>query len=135
MKPLFFIIGLCLILASCTDGELTDMHRLSNGAKIYKLNCANCHQENGEGLAKLMPPLLNSDWFINNTKDLPCLIKQGNKGGITVNGITYKQAMPALSHLSEQELKDVCVYVAQKFGKLTWEQADSVFAKLPKSCN
>jgi mono/diheme cytochrome c family protein len=129
------IILLSLVIVACTDSELSDMHRLSNGAKVYKLNCANCHQENGEGLANLMPPLQNSDWFKPNLKELPCLIKHGQKTPMQINGITYKQAMPALKHLSAQEIKDVSVYVAQKFAGLSWEQADSLFSQVPNSCN
>ncbi len=129
------IILLSLVIVACTDSELSDMHRLSNGARVYKLNCANCHQENGEGLAQLMPPLQNSDWFKPNLKELPCLIKHGQNTPMQVNGITYKQAMPALKHLSAQEIKDVSVYVAQKFAGLSWEQADSLFSQVPNSCN
>lgn len=134
MKILIFLL-LSMAMVACTDSELSDMHRLSNGAKVYKLNCANCHQENGDGLAKLMPPLQNSDWFKPNLKDLPCLIRNGQKTPMQVNGITYKQAMPAMKHLSNQEIKDVSVYVAQKFAGLSWEQADSLFSQGPNSCN
>lgn len=131
----YITICFCFLLLACSDNELADMHRLSNGAKLYKMNCANCHQENGEGLAKLMPPLLKSDWFENNIKELPCLIKNGNKGPIQVNGLVYTQPMPGIGHLTDSEIKDIAVYVAQKFGNTTWEQADSIFSEPLNSCN
>ena len=129
------VAGFLLFIGACSDGELTDMHRLSNGAKLYKLNCANCHQENGEGLARLMPPLLKSDWLRNNTSELPCLIKKGNNQKMIVNGVLYNQAMPSLAHLSDSEVNDICVYVAQKFGDFTFERADSMFSDSLISCN
>ncbi len=131
----FIILIFSVFIFACSDNELADMHRISNGAKLYKMNCANCHQENGEGLAKLMPPLLKSDWFEKNIEELPCLIKVGNKGPITVNGLVYTQPMPGFGHLSDSEIKDVSVFVAQKFGNLTWEQADSLFSRPINSCN
>ena len=129
------IAGFLLFIGACSDGELTDMHRLSNGAKLYKLNCANCHQENGEGLARLMPPLLKSDWLRNNTSELPCLIIKGNNQKMIVNGVLYNQAMPSLAHLSDSEVNDICVYVAQKFGDFTFERTDSMFSDSLISCN
>jgi mono/diheme cytochrome c family protein len=124
-----------LFFVACSEGELTDMHRLSNGAKLYKMNCANCHQEKGEGLARLMPPIMLSDWLLANMKELPCLIKNGSKQPMLVNGVLYKQAMPSLSHLSDSEVKDICVFVVQKFGDITLEQADTMFSDSLNSCN
>ncbi len=134
MKHLVLIVFFFSI-AACSDGELTNMHRLNNGAKLYKTNCANCHQEKGEGLARLMPPIMLSDWLLANMKELPCLIKNGSKQPMLVNGVLYKQAMPSLSHLSDSEVKDICVFVAQKFGNLTFEQANVMFSDSLNSCN
>ena len=134
MKPLAYIVFLFSI-AACSDGELTNMHRLSNGAKLYKANCANCHQEKGEGLARLMPPIMQSDWLLANTKELPCIIKNGNKQPLLVNGVVYKQPMPSFSYLTDSEINDICIYVAQKFGNYSFEEAELMFSDSLISCN
>ncbi|MEM6522979.1 MAG: c-type cytochrome, partial [Bacteroidota bacterium] len=32
----------------------------------YLQHCSSCHQKNGEGLARLYPPLADSDYLENN---------------------------------------------------------------------
>ncbi|NQZ78447.1 MAG: cytochrome c, partial [Ekhidna sp.] len=36
------------------------------GAKIYATYCANCHQQDGKGLASLYPPLAGSDYLMED---------------------------------------------------------------------
>lgn len=133
MRFLCIFIGLVLV-ASCTDTELVGMQQLSKGAQLYKANCANCHQENGTGLAKLMPPLAESDYLATNFKQLPCLIRNGNKAPMVVNGVTYTQAMPGSKHLSDQDIAAICVFVGQKFLVPGQTLSDSVFKAVLKSC-
>jgi mono/diheme cytochrome c family protein len=133
MRLVFLFLGMVLV-AACTDTELVGMQQLSKGAQLYKANCANCHQENGAGLAKLMPPLAESDDLAANFTQLPCLIRNGNRTPMVVNGITYTQAMPASPHLSEQDIAAICVFVGQKFLVPGQTLSDSVFKTVLKSC-
>jgi mono/diheme cytochrome c family protein len=133
MRLVYLFLGL-ILFATCTDTELVGMQQLSKGAQLYKANCANCHQENGSGLAKLMPPLAESDYLAANFTQLPCLIRNGNRTPMVVNGITYTQAMPASPHLSEQDIAAICVFVGQKFLVPGQTLSDSVFKAVLKSC-
>ncbi|MFK7954070.1 MAG: cytochrome c, partial [Ekhidna sp.] len=47
------------------------------GAKIYTTYCANCHQQDGKGLASLYPPLAGSDYLLENLPRAACIIKNG----------------------------------------------------------
>ncbi len=67
------------------------------GQKLYTMYCANCHQEDGSGLGKLIPPLAGSDYMEENFSESICGIKNGFKGEMRVNGIIYNQAMPSKS--------------------------------------
>lgn len=81
------------------------------GKQLYTTHCSNCHQEKGEGLGKLFPPLANSDYML---KDIPrsiCGIKYGIKGEIEVNGKMYNQAMPALERLTNLEIAEISTYI------------------------
>jgi mono/diheme cytochrome c family protein len=109
----FFAAG--ILFFSCSDSELVNMKELSNGAKIYKNNCANCHQEDGSGLANLIPPLYHSDYLGKHASELPCIITKGMAGEISVNGKSYNMRMAAIHHLTKEELNDLCTYVLQKF--------------------
>ncbi|MCF8255075.1 MAG: cytochrome c [Bacteroidia bacterium] len=114
MNKVLFLF-LLVLLGSCSDSELIGMKQISHGAQIYKAQCANCHQDDGSGLAQLIPPLKHSDYLKNHSNELPCLIQNGLKGKITVNGSDYQLAMPAVNGLTKDELADVCLYVLQKF--------------------
>lgn len=103
------------ILFSCSDAELVNMHQISNGSKLYETHCSNCHQADGSGLALLIPPLKQSDYLVQNAYDLPCIIRKGIQGEISVNGNLYNQKMPANEKLSEKDIMDICLFVLQKF--------------------
>jgi mono/diheme cytochrome c family protein len=131
-KAYFFF--LLILLVSCSDSELIGMKQISNGAQIYKTQCANCHQEDGSGLTQLIPPLKHSDYLKNHSKELACLIQNGLKGKIMVNGTEYQLAMPAVKGLSKDELADVCLYVLQKFPETPIQLTDGELQSQVDTC-
>ena len=89
---------------------------LIQGKAIYKQYCINCHQTNGEGLRKLIPPLAGSDYLEDNQKEVACLIKYGAKIPIKVNGVTYRPTMPAHTPLTHLEIAEVITYINNSWG-------------------
>lgn len=84
---------------------------LSKGRQIYLLRCATCHQNEGQGVKGVYPPLSNSDWFKKDVKTQAISsVKNGKKGLITVNGVNYDGVMPALQ-LSDLEISQVLTYI------------------------
>ncbi|QDH77514.1 cytochrome c [Echinicola soli] len=86
------------------------------GQLLYANYCANCHQKNGTGLGKLIPPLQNADFMLADTGRTIRLIKHGIKGEITVNGVKYNQPMPGTPHLTNLEIAEITTYVYTVFG-------------------
>ena len=84
------------------------------GEQLYKLYCNNCH-EDGKGLAKLIPPLKDSDYFEQDSSKLICVIKYGLSGSIFVNGIEYNQPMPANEKLTNLEISTLTTYIYKEF--------------------
>ncbi|MBV6644456.1 MAG: cytochrome c [Cyclobacteriaceae bacterium] len=89
---------------------------LVQGKELYGTYCMNCHQENGQGLARLYPPLAKSDYLFNNIPRAACIVKNGQSKGITVNGVEYNQMMPGLGHLSNLEIAEILTYVTNSWG-------------------
>jgi len=85
---------------------------------LFETNCSACHQKDGNGLAQLYPPLKNSTYFKANFEKLPCIIRNGLKGSITVNGNTYDSYMPGIASLSPAEIADISNYVRNSFNGL-----------------
>lgn len=86
------------------------------GQQYYELHCANCHQNNGQGLANLIPPLAEADYLMEHIEEIPCIIYYGMEGEIEVNGRTFKQPMPANKELSSQQIMLITNYILNQWG-------------------
>jgi mono/diheme cytochrome c family protein len=119
-KNKLLVLGVFIaVYSSCIDNKFNNATvNLASGYQLYEKNCSNCHQEDGAGLAKLYPPLLNSDFIKNNPLAIDSIIKNGQNGPIVVNGVNYNMAMPSSKKLSDFEIKQIASYVLIKFNKL-----------------
>lgn len=128
---LFSIVLLSILLISCdrhekfqnaatTSYSAAKMQKFVKysiqGKRLYITNCSNCHQETGEGLGKLFPPLAQSDYMLADIPRSICIIKNGMEGEVEVNGKTYNQAMPALSRLTPLEIAAISTYIYNSWG-------------------
>jgi mono/diheme cytochrome c family protein len=95
---------------------------LIEGKRLYLLHCSNCHQEDGTGLARLYPPLKDSDYMKKNEKEVICSIKYGQSGEIQVNGIIYNQLMPGNPRLTNLEIAEIMTYIYS-----TWGEEEKMF--------
>lgn len=112
-------VAFVITLASSCGGESTGERQESvkadqymvAGRELYTQYCSMCHQTDGEGLAKLYPPLNNSDFMKDHLEEVVCIVKNGRNDPIVVNGITYTQPMPAMSSLTNLEIAQVLTYI------------------------
>lgn len=73
--------------------------------------------ENGEGLKGLIPPLVKADYLAAHRNDIPCVIHNGMKGRVVVNGIEYgQQEMLPIKKLSDFEITNIMNYVSTSWG-------------------
>lgn len=86
------------------------------GARLYKVHCANCHLDDGKGLGTLIPPLAGSDYLSANRKALPCILKYGLRDTISVNGKTYAEQMPGVPSLSAIHITNILNFVNHSWG-------------------
>ncbi len=105
-------------IACQSDAELQRQRYITEGILVYKTNCANCHQTNGQGLAALYPPLAGSDYLANKNSVI-CLIRYGQRGPIVVNGKRYNRPMPAQPQLSDLEIAELTTYLYNEWGNET----------------
>ena len=125
----FILLG--FILTSCDAGPASKSEAyqtLDNNSKIkfnqymlegknlYTINCTNCHQQDGSGLGKLIPPLASADYLKNNLAASVYGIKYGMEGEIIVNGISYNQPMPANPNLKNLDLAQIMTYIGNSWG-------------------
>lgn len=101
-------------LAQISDPEV--MKFAISGKTLYENYCGNCHQSDGKGLGKLIPPLRDADYFKESVHRTIWIMKYGQNGEITVNGQKYNQAMPANPNLKPLEIAQIATYVYNIWG-------------------
>ncbi len=123
-----FIFLAIVVLAACSPKSTNDENELAKisdpdvmkyaiaGKTLYENYCGNCHQSNGEGLGKLIPPLKNSDYFQASVHRTVWIMKNGQKGEIVVNGQKYDQPMPANPVLKPLEIAQISTYLYNIWG-------------------
>jgi len=126
--PLVFFISAGVMIISCESksdsGRFDHLDQrtkirlrqyLVEGRRLYDIYCSNCHQKNGEGLARLYPPLRNSDYILPNREKVICSIRYGQQGSIIVNGVEYNQPMPANLNITDLEIAEIATFVFTEF--------------------
>ena len=86
-------------LASIKDTKV--LQYAIEGKTLYENYCANCHQKDGKGLGKLIPPLFESDYMNED---------------IGVNGQVYNENMPANGQLTNMEIARIMTYIYNIWG-------------------
>lgn len=100
--------------------SLPQLAGLTEGLQLYQKICSNCHGPDGEGIDRLAPPLLNSEWVSGPPERLTSILIHGMSGPISVNGIDYEfsNPMPGLienSAIANEEIKNIANYVRNAF--------------------
>jgi nitrite reductase (NO-forming) len=95
--------------------EMTQAQRLEAGSRTYAQSCAACHHPLGVGVPGVFPPLAGSDYLNADPQRAVGIVLAGLTGPITVNGVEYTSAMPAL-HLTDDEIANVLSWVYSQWG-------------------
>ena len=90
------------------------------GAKVYRNQCAQCHQADGNGVLGVYPPLVASNWVTGHPQVVSRILINGLNGPILVKGSNYNGNMPAFGSsglaLSDKDIAGVITYIRQEWG-------------------
>jgi len=115
-------------LASCGDPKFKQYY--VQGEQLYVRHCSNCHQKDGKGLGLLYPPLDESDFMAKNFEATLCVMRNGLKGEVVVNGKSFNQPMPGVRSLTDLEIAEIATYIyntgSHKRGLITVTEAEKV---------
>lgn len=98
------------------SGEVSKEQRIVAGKKLYAGTCSVCHQNNGEGLPGVFPPLAQSDYMMEDKLRAINIVLNGMSGPVTVNGKDYNSVMPPMSQLNDDEIANILTYVMNSWG-------------------
>ena len=86
------------------------------GTRLYVQHCATCHLPGGEGVAGLIPPLINSNWAGNDKQRIIKAVLEGLSSEIEVNGVKYHQEMPGFSaSLTDEDIASILTFINKNF--------------------
>lgn len=89
---------------------------MERGKTVYTAVCLACPQVDGSGVPHLNPPLTPNEWVNGAKPRLIQLLLNGSQGKVELDGETWSNAMPAMSHLTDQQIADVLTFVRNSFG-------------------
>ena len=97
--------------------------------------CASCHQQAGEGIENVFPPLAGSDWVTGPAIVPIAIVLHGLEGEIEVRRKKYNGAMMAWGGvLNDEDLAATLTYTRSQWGNraspITAAQVKAVRAKL-----
>ena len=114
------------IVSDVTQAEITGSatkdQKIRAGRVLYNGTCSVCHQQNGEGLEGVFPPLANSDYLVADSRRAIEVVLNGLAGPVTVNGKTYNSVMPPMSQLNDDEIANILTFTLNSWGN----EADAV---------
>jgi len=101
----------------------------------YNEVCAACHQQSGEGIENVFPPLAASEWLTGPAIVPIAIVLHGMEGEIEVRRKTYNGAMMAWGGvLDDADLAATLTYARSQWGNraspVTAAQVAAVRAKL-----
>ena len=103
------------------------------GAKVYRNQCAQCHQADGNGVLGVYPPLVASNWVTGHPQVVSRILINGLNGPILVKGSNYNGNMPAFGSsglaLSDKDIAGVITYIRQEWGNSASEVTEATIAE------
>ena len=120
MRVLIFLVLICCACGKPGGREHPSSAKFqqyyNQGEQLYLQHCSNCHQKSGTGLGLVYPPLNESDFIDQKLEEVICLMRNGRKGELLVNGKMYNQTMPPTT-LSDLEIAEIATYVYNSWGR------------------
>jgi nitrite reductase (NO-forming) len=106
------------------EGALTKEQQIAAGEVSFRGTCSVCHQEDGQGLPDVFPPLAKSDFLMADRSRAIETVLNGLSGPIKVNGAAFDSVMPPMSQLTDDEVANILTYATN-----SWGNSGPVFAK------
>ncbi|HEY9559692.1 MAG TPA: cytochrome c [Anseongella sp.] len=117
LRTTIAVIAMTVSFSACNNKqEILKKKYIAEGMVLYRSQCQNCHQIDGTGFEKLIPPLTDTLYLRQHRDQLACFIRYGMTDPVTIHGQVYDQPMMANDRLTEMEIAEILTYVTNAFG-------------------
>ncbi|TVP44668.1 MAG: dehydrogenase [Mongoliibacter sp.] len=95
--------------------------QFARGRQKYLTSCAGCHGNDGSGVNRMGPTLLNSEWVLEDEVRLALIILHGMEGPLEVSGKLYDApeilpVMPSHSTMDDASIAAILTYIRNEWG-------------------
>lgn len=97
-------------------GQRPESPSFKRGAVLYEQHCSSCHQKDGNGVPRLIPPLVGTDYVSGDKPRLIRILLEGLNERIVVQEEEYYSPMASFKQLSDQQIADVLTFIRNRFG-------------------
>lgn len=107
-------IAMVIFFAGCKGSVSTS--KMEEGKKVYATYCLGCHMDNGMGVPRMNPALVNSPYVMGHPNSLIELVLRGSDFfGATKR--SYNNQMASFHALSDAEIANLLTYVRNTYAK------------------
>ena len=107
--------------------------KMEEGKKIYNTNCLGCHMENGMGVPRMNPALVNSPYVMGHPNGLIELVLRGSEFFGTAKR-SYNNQMASFHALSDTDIANLLTYIRNTYAKtgdeISMDDVKNIRAKL-----
>ncbi len=130
MKGRLFFVSLILltILAACVENPYVQ------GKRLYDLHCANCHLDQGQGLASMNPPLNDVVFQEDYADHFGCIVRFGLNDTLLIGIRTYDIPMPGNKDLTAAEIANIYNYIVHSWHPEMAKTTESEIQEQLKTC-
>ena len=134
MKKKGLVVVLMMVsLLFCNCKSSVSSVKMEEGRKVYATNCLGCHMDNGMGVPRMNPPLVNSPYVMGHPNSLIELVLRGSEFFGT-NKISNNNQMASFHALTDTEIANLLTYVRNNYAKtgdeISAEEVKNVRSKL-----
>jgi mono/diheme cytochrome c family protein len=108
------LVVLSFFITNCKN--VVSTAKMEEGKKVYDANCLGCHMDNGMGVPRMNPALVNSPYVMGYPNSLIELVLRGSEFfGKTKR--SYNNQMASFHALTDTEIANLLTYVRNTYAK------------------
>jgi mono/diheme cytochrome c family protein len=104
-----------IFFAGCGGEDGIPEARMESGKKAYQVYCQSCHMDDGAGVPGMNAPLTGSKYVAGDKEKLIRIVLHGSAALTNDPGRTYKNIMPPVVNLTDQQIADALTYIRNSF--------------------
>jgi mono/diheme cytochrome c family protein len=114
VELIIIIIVVSFFIINCKNA--VSAAKMGEGKKVYDTNCLGCHMDNGMGVPRMNPALVNSPYVMGHPNSLIELVLRGSEFFGTTKR-SYNNQMASFHALSDTDIANLLTYVRNTYAK------------------